>query len=84
VGRSLPRRSKRMRDGIGSECSLRAFHSGTDPAERGKSWKLRYTAGESGKATDLEAALREAVASLPTGMVPRLVLVSDGRRTRVA
>jgi Ca-activated chloride channel family protein len=50
-----------------------------DPAEHGKTWKLRYTSGESGTATDLEAALREAVASLPSGMVPRLVLVSDGK-----
>jgi Ca-activated chloride channel homolog len=39
---------------------------------------LRHTAGSAGRATDLEAALRDGVASLPAGMVPRLVLVSDG------
>jgi hypothetical protein len=39
---------------------------------------LRPTAGSAGRATDLEAALRDGVASLPAGMVPRVVLVSDG------
>jgi len=34
---------------------------------------LRHTAGSAGRATDLEAALRDGVASLPAGMVPRLV-----------
>ncbi len=47
-------------------------------ATEGKPWKLRLTAGESGRATDLEAAIREAIASLPAGMVPRVALVSDG------
>src|SRR5262249_31015282 len=32
-----------------------------------------------GHATDLEAAIRDGAASLPAGMVPRLVLISDGR-----
>ncbi len=41
----------------------------------GKPFKLRLTAGESGRATDLEAAIREAVASLPAGMVPRVALI---------
>ena len=35
------------------------------------------TAGEAGRATDIEAAIRDGVASMPGGMVPRLV-VSDG------
>ena len=48
------------------------------PQEQGKSWQFRYTAGDAGHATDLEAALREAMTSLPSGLVPRLVLISDG------
>lgn len=48
----------------------------------GKPWKLRLTAGESGRATDLEAAVREAVASLPAGMVPRVALISDGKENK--
>jgi Ca-activated chloride channel family protein len=43
---------------------------------------LRLTAGESGRATDLEAAVREAVASLPAGMVPRVALISDGMENK--
>jgi Ca-activated chloride channel homolog len=51
-------------------------------ATEGKPWKLRLTAGESGRATDLEAAIREAVASLPAGMVPRVALISDGMENK--
>ncbi|MGH9659403.1 MAG: VWA domain-containing protein, partial [Bryobacteraceae bacterium] len=46
--------------------------------ERPGGWQLRPTAGEAGRATNLEAALREAAASMPAGMVPRIALVSDG------
>ncbi len=42
-------------------------------------WRLQLTAGDAGAATDIEAAIRGAVAELPTQMVPRLVLVSDGK-----
>jgi uncharacterized membrane protein len=41
-------------------------------------WKLRHTAGAAGRGTDLESAIRDGSASLPAGMVPRLLLVSDG------
>jgi len=41
-------------------------------------WDLRHTAGAAGHGTDLETAIRDGAASLPAGMVPRLVLVSDG------
>jgi len=41
-------------------------------------WKLRHTAAPGGHATNLEAAIRDGAASLPAGMVPRLVLISDG------
>ena len=43
---------------------------------------IRLTAGEPGRATDLEAAVREAVASLPAGMVPRVALISDGMENK--
>jgi len=45
-------------------------------------WTLRQTAGEAGRATDLEAAVREAVASLPSGLVPRVALISDGKENK--
>jgi Ca-activated chloride channel homolog len=43
-----------------------------------KGWQLRHTAGAPGHGTDLEAAIRDGVATLPAGMVPRLLMVSDG------
>ncbi len=39
---------------------------------------LRHTAGAAGHGTNLEAAIRDGAAGLPAGMVPRLLLVSDG------
>lgn len=48
------------------------------PQERGKSWHLQYTAGDAGHATDIEAAIREAIGTLPAGMVRRVALISDG------
>ena len=41
-------------------------------------WQLRFTSGAAGRATNLESAIRDGAASLPSGMVPRLLLVSDG------
>jgi uncharacterized membrane protein len=47
--------------------------------ERGKDGlSLGHTAGEAGRGTNLEGAIRDGVAALPAGMVPRLLLVSDG------
>ena len=45
-------------------------------------WKLRLTSGSDGRSTDLEAAVREAVSSLPSGMLPRLALISDGKENK--
>lgn len=42
---------------------------------------LKATAGETGLGTNLEAALRDAIASSPAGLVPHFVLVSDGMET---
>ena len=47
--------------------------------ESERAGRLRHTAGEAGRATNLEAAIREGLAQLPAGMSPRLVLISDGR-----
>jgi uncharacterized protein YegL len=43
-------------------------------------WQLRHTAAGPGHGTNLEAAIRDGVAAMPAGMVPRLVLVSDGNQ----
>lgn len=50
--------------------------------EHPRGWELKHTSGEAGRATDLEAALREAIASLPEGLVRRVVLVTDGHENK--
>ena len=40
-----------------------------------------HTTGEAGRGTDLEAAIQEGIAALPEAMVPRLVLITDGKET---
>ncbi len=50
-----------------------------DSSENGKPRNLKYTAGDPGNETDFEAAIREAITALPPGMVPRIVLISDGK-----
>jgi Ca-activated chloride channel family protein len=52
-----------------------------DPGNRERTaegWKLGYTAGHAGHGTNLEAALRDGLATLPAGLVPRVLLISDG------
>lgn len=49
------------------------------PEEAASGWRLRTTGGEQGRATHLETAIREAIASSPPGLLPRVVLLSDGR-----
>jgi len=39
-----------------------------DGSEGQKPWKLKPTAGEEGRATDLESAIREPATSLPAGL----------------
>jgi len=43
-------------------------------------WQLRHTAAAPGRGTNLEAAIRDGAAALPAGMVPRLLLISDGNQ----
>ncbi|MCS7025723.1 MAG: VWA domain-containing protein [Bryobacteraceae bacterium] len=52
------------------------------PSERGPEWNLKPTAGEAAKATNLEAAIRDGAASLPAGLIGRLVLISDGKENQ--
>lgn len=58
------------------------FARGTRGLERDETAKLQYTSGEAGRGTDMEAAIREAVAALPEGMVPRIALISDGKENQ--
>ncbi len=43
---------------------------------------IGLTEGEPGRGTDLEAALREAIAAVPEGLVPRVLLISDGQENK--
>ncbi len=50
--------------------------------EHANAWALRHTASEAGRATDLEAGIREALAALPEGFVPRILVISDGKENK--
>ncbi len=50
--------------------------------EHAKVWTLRHTASEAGRATDLEAGVREALAAAPEGFVPRILVISDGKENK--
>lgn len=43
--------------------------------------RLQLTAGTAGMGTNLESAIREAIASTPADLVPHLVVISDGKET---
>jgi len=58
------------------------FARSTRALETTEAKQIRFTAGEAGRATDLEAGVREAIASLPPGMVPRVALISDGMENK--
>src|SRR5580658_3831233 len=47
-------------------------------------YKLALTAGAAGKGTNLEAPVRSALASLPSGMLHRILLISDGNENEGA
>jgi len=50
-----------------------------DASETSKGWALKNTASEAGRGTGLESAIRDGLAALPEGLVPRVLLLSDGR-----
>ena len=52
------------------------------PEETARGLAFKRTGGEGGRSTDLEAAIRDGAGSIPAGMVPRVVLVSDGKENR--
>jgi Ca-activated chloride channel homolog len=61
------------------------FAHNTRAAESGESespWRLRPTSGPGARSTDLEAAIREAAAALPSDMLPRIALITDGRENQ--
>jgi Ca-activated chloride channel homolog len=49
------------------------------PEEAGGGWHITRTANQEGQGTDLEAAIREGIAAVPAGRIPKLVLISDGK-----
>ena len=49
------------------------------PQESATGWKLARTSGDAGRGTNMEVAVRDALASLPSGMIHRVVLITDGR-----
>ena len=55
-----------------------------DLAASESDYKLAITAGSGGTATNLEAPVRQALASLPTGMLHRILLISDGNENEGA
>ncbi len=46
--------------------------------EHVRSWTIAQTRGDAGHGTNLESAIRDAVAGLPSGMLHRVALISDG------
>ncbi len=50
-----------------------------DLAQGERGLHLEPTSGEAGRATDLETSIEEAISSLPSDLVPRIVLISDGK-----
>ncbi len=58
------------------------FARTTRPVDAAEATALRTATGDTGKATNLEAAVREAIATLPAGRIPRLALISDGKENQ--
>ena len=50
-----------------------------EPSETAKGWALKNTASDAGRGTGIESAMRDGLAGLPEGLVPRVLLMSDGR-----
>ena len=50
-----------------------------EASETAKGWALKNTASEAGRGTGLESAIRDGLAGLPENLVPRVLLLSDGR-----
>ena len=64
-----------------SSNSLQVISFARKPATAARSaqgWSLNPATADAARATDLESAIRDAVAQLPSGVVHRLALISDG------
>src|SRR5207248_2182507 len=48
------------------------------PEELSGGLRLVNTSNEAGNGTDFEAALRDSIAMIPPGRIPRIILISDG------
>ncbi|MDE3197353.1 MAG: VWA domain-containing protein [Acidobacteriota bacterium] len=53
-------------------------------AEERAGLRIQRSAGADGRGTNLESPIREALASLPSGMIHRIVVVSDGNENEGA
>ena len=75
--------SKNLNNARGSNwLSVIPFARTTRPLGAKEQDKFASTTGEAGRATDLEAAVREAIATLPAGKIPRVALISDGKENQ--
>ncbi len=74
AGQMSSQRGRNWMEVIPFARSARALKSSEDQG----GWKLEPTSGDSGRATDIETAVGAASASLPSGLVPRIALISDG------
>ena len=43
---------------------------------------VKLAAGEQSRGTDIEAAVRDGIAAMPEGLVPRVLLISDGKENK--
>ena len=50
--------------------------------EQAKGFNFKHSDGELGRGTNLESAVREGMAAMPEGLVPKLLLLSDGHENK--
>ncbi len=52
------------------------------PGETANGFQFKHADGEVGRGTNLEGAVREGMAAMPEGLVPKLLLLSDGHENK--
>jgi Ca-activated chloride channel homolog len=52
------------------------------PEEVRGGWAFRRTSGGNEEATDFEGAIREGISAIPSGRIPRLAIISDGKENQ--
>lgn len=50
--------------------------------ELAKGYDFKHSDGELGRGTNLESAVREGIAAMPEGLVPKLLLLTDGHENK--